>query len=68
MVTKINSTTSNFTFMPSSSTNLTATSLPVSSSSSDSLCSDLDLSFVDEIGHDLQKIKSWGIGLLVVVM
>lgn len=72
MTNKINATTSNFTFEPSSSgTNATATSLaamPLSNAPGSSLCADLDLSFVDDLGHDLQKIRSWGIGLLVVAM
>lgn len=72
MITKINSTTSNFTFTPSASpaSNETSTALAAASSTTanDSLCAGLDLSFVDEIGDELQKIKSWGIGLLVVAM
>jgi hypothetical protein len=72
MTTKINATTSNFTFEPSSTGfNATATSLAAlstSDSAAPSLCADLDLSFVDDLGRDLQRIKSWGIGLLVVAM
>ena len=67
---KINATTSNFTFEPSSadSSNASANSLAAASRTGPSLCADLDLSFVDDLGRDLQKIKSWGIGLLVVAM
>lgn len=60
---KVGNVTTNFTFTPSPSD---SRSLAASSINATDLCANLDLSFVDKIGHDLDKIVHVGVGLLVV--
>jgi hypothetical protein len=63
MSLKINQTTSNFTFTPSNATD-TGPSVNSLAMTSDDLCSDLDLTFVDDAGRALGRIMRWGVGLL----
>ncbi|CED83256.1 Plasma membrane fusion protein PRM1 [Phaffia rhodozyma] len=67
MILKINTTTSNYTFIPSSRT-ANVTSLAVSSANSSAdLCTGLDLTFIDDLGQDLDKITQWGVGILAAL-
>ncbi|KAL7411101.1 hypothetical protein BDY24DRAFT_417439 [Mrakia frigida] len=63
VVSKINATTGNFTFTPSPTPVSNVTNLAASTTD---MCSDLDLSFIDEISNELSKIFHWAVGLIVV--
>lgn len=67
MITKINSTTGNFTFNPTLNQTDSSSIASFASSSDLDLCSNLDLRFIDDIGKALNRIMHWGIGLLVLV-
>lgn len=66
VVNKINATTGNFTFKPSPTAPVNVTNLAAASQAED-MCSDLDLSFIDNISNELSKIFKWSVAIIVVV-
>lgn len=65
VVQKINATTGNFTFSPSPTPKANVTTL-AAATQADDMCTDLDLSFIDDISHEMSKVFKWSVALIVV--
>jgi hypothetical protein len=65
VVNKINATTGNFTFRPSPTASANVTNLAAAQAAED-MCSDLDLSFIDNISRELSKIFKWSVAIIVI--